>query len=297
MQSALKWLITIEDRAERLYNDASAALADDSELSEFLLSLSRDEHSHEETMTKAAALIGSYEGVTLTEQTRACVDLQFDECEELLASGRLSVESMAAFLEQTECSEWNDFYLFVLKTVIHDHKEFIPFAKELQRHKNRIERFLEGRGYKNERFERLKRLKALWNEHFLVVDDEPMITDVLSVFLEDDGKVDCASNGAEALEKLSQRYYAVIICDIDMPVMDGMEFYEKSVAAFPNIGKRFLFHTGMLDAKRKAFFARNNLAFIQKPADLSVIRGAISAILGDCTRPALRDTADPRRHA
>lgn len=284
MHPALEWLITIEDRAERLYKNASVAFADDPELAEFLIRLGRDEHSHEEVMTKAAALFESYERavetVTLAGQTRDSVDLQFDECEKLLASGRLTSERMAAFLDKTESSEWNAFYLYVLKTVIHDHKEFIPFAVELQRHKTMIERFLEGRGYNNEQFERLKRLKALWNEQLLVVDDEPMITDVLSALLEDEGKVDSAYNGAQALEKLSRKYYAVIVCDIDMPVMNGMEFFEAAVAAFPNIGKRFLFHTGALDEKRKAFFARHKVAFIQKPADLLELREAINAILG-----------------
>lgn len=292
MDTALKWLITVEDRAERLYKDASVALAVDSELVEFLIRLSRDEDSHEEAMTKAAALIGAYEqtgqAVTIASQSRASVDLQFDECERLLASGGLTVERMAAFLEQTECSEWNDYYLFVLKTVIHDHKEFIPFVVAIEQHKKRIELFLERRGYKKESFERLKRLKTLWNEHFLVVDDEPMITDVLSIFLEDDAKVDCAFNGAQALEKLSQRYYAVIICDIDMPVMSGMEFFEMAAATYPNISRRFLFYTGILDAKRKTFFEEHNLAYIQKPADLWKIRDKICDILGNCNQPASR---------
>lgn len=69
---------------------------------------------------------------------------------------------------------------------------------------------------------------------------------------------------------------------MDMPVINGMEFFEAAVAAFPGIGKRFLFHTGALDEKRKAFFfARHNLAFILKPAGLRDLRNAITASLDD----------------
>lgn len=150
---------------------------------------------------------------------------------------------------------------------------------EIQRHKRRIERFLQERGYAGEQFEELKRLKALWNERLLVVDDEPVIADVLSALLEDEGKVDCAVNGAEALEMLGRRYYAAIISDIDMPVMDGMVFFEKAEALYPGIGRRFLFHTGALDEKREAFFSRHKAAYLQKPADIRAIRNAINAII------------------
>lgn len=283
MDAALKWLITIESRAEQIYRNASMALANDAEFAQFLLKLSRDEHTHEEVMIKVAALISFGEQieqtVTLAAQTRESINLKFEECERLISSCTLTAELMAAFLEQTECSEWNAFYLFVLNTVIREHKEFIPYAVEIQRHKKRIERFLDERGHDNKQFKKLKELKALWNEQLLVVDDEPFILDLLSAFLEDEGSVACASNGAQALEKLSRKYYAVIICDIDMPVMNGMEFFEKAVAAYPNINRRFLFHTGALDAKRMEFFTKHNLAYIQKPADLRKVRAAISAII------------------
>jgi len=283
MREILGWLITYEDRAARLYKDASIALAHDPEFASFLSRLARDEEGHHKSMVKAGELIGPdakvWTAVTLDAATRDSIERQFDGIEKLISSSGLMPEAMAVFLAETECSEWNDLYLFVLNTVIHDHKEFVPSAVEIQRHKRRIERFLKERGYGSEQVERLQKLKALWNERLLVVDDEPAIADVLSAILEDEGKVDCAANGAEALEMLGRKYYAAIISDIDMPVMDGMAFYDKALALYPGIGRRFLFHTGLMDEKREAFFSRHKAAYLQKPADIRTIRNAISAIL------------------
>jgi two-component system KDP operon response regulator KdpE len=62
------------------------------------------------------------------------------------------------------------------------------------------------------------------NETILVVDDEPQITRVLRTTLESSGyRVIVARNGLEALEKLRADPPALIITDLSMPEMDGVE--------------------------------------------------------------------------
>lgn len=61
----------------------------------------------------------------------------------------------------------------------------------------------------------------------LAVDDEELIRDLLWEILEREGyPCDTAANAQEAIEKLSTRHYAVILTDIIMPGMSGMEFLE-----------------------------------------------------------------------
>ena len=58
----------------------------------------------------------------------------------------------------------------------------------------------------------------------LVVDDEEHIRLLFKEELEDEGyAVDLASNGLEALEKLKHSAYSVIVLDIKMPGMDGIQ--------------------------------------------------------------------------
>jgi two-component system KDP operon response regulator KdpE len=62
------------------------------------------------------------------------------------------------------------------------------------------------------------------HETILVVDDEPQITRVLRTTLESSGyRVVVARNGLEALEKLRSDPASLIITDLSMPEMDGVE--------------------------------------------------------------------------
>jgi len=57
----------------------------------------------------------------------------------------------------------------------------------------------------------------------LVVDDSPTVRALESFILKGGGyEVDTASNGVEALEKIYENDYALVVTDINMPKMDGL---------------------------------------------------------------------------
>ncbi|MBI2388298.1 MAG: response regulator [Deltaproteobacteria bacterium] len=62
----------------------------------------------------------------------------------------------------------------------------------------------------------------------LVVDDDPDIRFVVELILGEDGyEVRSAENGAQALELVRDRRPGVILLDVRMPVMDGVEFRRR----------------------------------------------------------------------
>lgn len=64
-------------------------------------------------------------------------------------------------------------------------------------------------------------------KHVLVVDDEENMRHMLSLLLTREGyRVTVAENGARAFEILAQDPADIVLCDLRMPVMDGMEFLE-----------------------------------------------------------------------
>lgn len=66
-------------------------------------------------------------------------------------------------------------------------------------------------------------------KHVLVIDDEPNMRHMLTAVLEKNGyAVTSASNGNEALSILGNRQYDMILCDIRMPVMDGLGFLKRA---------------------------------------------------------------------
>lgn len=99
----------------------------------------------------------------------------------------------------------------------------------------------------------------------LIVDDEKYIRDILSQFLNKDGYTfDTASNGLEALEKLSRNEFKLVISDIMMEVKDGMELLADIQKRYPDVAvimiTGFAEIKGVVEAMRMGAYD-----FIEKP--------------------------------
>jgi two-component system, OmpR family, response regulator VicR len=101
----------------------------------------------------------------------------------------------------------------------------------------------------------------------LVVEDEPIIVELLTVVLDDAGyRVLSARDGEEALLRLAQERPGLILCDIMMPRMDGVQFYRAIQAKPAWRAIPFIF----MSAVRSRLPQEGNEAvmFIPKPFDL-----------------------------
>ncbi|MEK9139387.1 MAG: response regulator, partial [Bacteroidota bacterium] len=68
----------------------------------------------------------------------------------------------------------------------------------------------------------------------LVVDDEQIIRDSISFILKKEGyTIEEAANGKAALDKITEQPYDVVITDIEMPVMQGIELLERVMQISP----------------------------------------------------------------
>ena len=62
------------------------------------------------------------------------------------------------------------------------------------------------------------------NHRILVVDDDPTISDVVARYLQGEGyEVDIALDGAEALDRARQNYPDLVVLDLMLPKIDGLE--------------------------------------------------------------------------
>ena len=62
----------------------------------------------------------------------------------------------------------------------------------------------------------------------LVVDDEELIRQIISIILKSEGyKVIEAESGHDALKKMSDKHFGLVITDLRMPGMDGIEFIKQ----------------------------------------------------------------------
>ena len=285
MRESIAWLIKNEDKAAKVYRQAADLFSDSRVLSDFLANLSKEEHEHGEIIRRAAELTANAADfptiVKLDDGTRAEVADYFSLCEKRLATKRLTKENIMDFIVATEFSEWNDLFVYVLNTLKHRYREFVPVAACIQAHKRHIEYFMETNHEFSYYHEKIKTLPRIWDETFLVVEDDMDISDIIVSFMEGEGVIDVATNGEEALKKLAQKYYAAIVSDVDMPVMNGVEFYKKAVESYPHIRERFLFFTGTGEEEMLSFFRENNLRYLPKPAGVKDIKKEVIGIIHD----------------
>ena len=72
--------------------------------------------------------------------------------------------------------------------------------------------------------------------NILIIDDEKAIRKTLSEILSYEGyKIEEASDGEEGLKKFREKSYDVVLCDIKMPKLDGLEFLDKAREANPDV--------------------------------------------------------------
>ena len=65
-------------------------------------------------------------------------------------------------------------------------------------------------------------------EKILIIDDEASLRHMLRLVLEREGySVSDAANGVEALTRLNQETFDLILCDVRMPEMDGLTFLRE----------------------------------------------------------------------
>lgn len=115
----------------------------------------------------------------------------------------------------------------------------------------------------------------------LVVDDEPVIRQFLEQALTQEGhKVETVDSSSAALERLNCERYNLILLDIKMAGMSGIELYSHMKKIAPSLQRRVVFITGdtMTPATRN-FLDRSKARYISKPIDFVKLKNEINHIL------------------
>jgi DNA-binding NtrC family response regulator len=103
----------------------------------------------------------------------------------------------------------------------------------------------------------------------LIIDDEKAIRKTLSEILSYEGyKIDEAADGEEGLKKFTSAAYDVVLCDIKMPKMDGLEFLEKARHVNPDVPIIVISGHGNIETAVEAV-KKGAFDYISKPPDLN----------------------------
>lgn len=113
----------------------------------------------------------------------------------------------------------------------------------------------------------------------LVVDDESQVCEILTDALSSHGhKVDTAGDGLAAVEKIKNGHYSVVITDMDMPRMDGMQLIDYIADSHPEID--IIAITGhIMKYKYTDVVSAGAADFITKPFTLNELEAKLNRVV------------------
>lgn len=115
----------------------------------------------------------------------------------------------------------------------------------------------------------------------LVVDDERSLRDLLAGILALDGHlVEVSASGEEALARMSAHDFDVVITDVRMPGMDGIELYRRMLERDPALARRIIFTSGdTVSRDTRAFVESTAVPFLPKPFTVRDVRELVANVL------------------
>lgn len=130
-------------------------------------------------------------------------------------------------------------------------------------------------------------------QRVLIVDDESTIRIALRRFFTRLGwTVEEAANGEIALsmltidaEQLELPQFALVVSDLRMPGLSGIEMYNRLLVEQPAVLRRIIFSTGDLVSEDAARFVRTTECIVlQKPFELATLREIVDRVLANAAR-------------
>ncbi|MCK6549841.1 response regulator [Myxococcota bacterium] len=113
----------------------------------------------------------------------------------------------------------------------------------------------------------------------LVIDDEPAILSTTQRLFTRVADVVTARSASEALGLLEGgEHFDLVLCDLMMPEMSGMDLYDRLSASRPEVAREVVFISGgAFTTRAKDFLARTKNLLLEKPFGIEEVRGLLDA--------------------
>ncbi len=131
----------------------------------------------------------------------------------------------------------------------------------------------------------------------LIIDDEVLVARAVRRMFDKEFRVEIALDGKAALEKLEQADYDVILCDVMMPGIGGLDVFRQVRSNNEMLAGRFVFATGGLFSQELSDAVRRlSNMIVEKPFDPDelrrVIEAAANAARSETSPPTIRRGLD-----
>jgi CheY-like chemotaxis protein/rubrerythrin len=283
MEDIITWLCHIEDLARNFYTRAADRFKEDPVLSDLLRRLAEEEAQHYQLLKSAGDSFRDKEppqfAIRVDAAARDRLERPFRDSLTKLLEGDLTPKALLSNVVFVEFSELNDIFLYVMATCQQDSKTLQQMASNVQAHQNRIEKYLDRLPDHLRPPDHVHDFPKVWEHAFLVVEDDPALCILWKRLLQQHGKVESANNGREGLEKTNRSFFDVIITDINMPVMNGLEFFRQATLHDEGAKKHFVFCTSNPTPEVSEVAFLNQIPLLQKPFTIEQMFETVEKVL------------------
>ena len=114
----------------------------------------------------------------------------------------------------------------------------------------------------------------------LVIDDERLVGEAIARAISEENDVDLATDARQALDRIrAGERFDLVLCDLMMPVMTGMDLYAEVLRVAPHLAGRVVFMTGgAFTPRARAFLESVGNACLEKPLDLGKLRSILARL-------------------
>lgn len=114
----------------------------------------------------------------------------------------------------------------------------------------------------------------------LFVDDEDCIRELAGeVFPKAGYDIVLAGNGVDALNKIRDAVFDVVVTDIMMPKLNGIDLYYGAIDETPQLENKFIFTTGLPSLKTVSFLSQNSCPHHYKPYRMDDLMKSVEGLM------------------
>jgi CheY-like chemotaxis protein len=289
MNETVSWLIGIEATAADLYAEAAILFREDTGFSQFLSMMSLEEKEHERFLQKVSSSVSDTQIKKATffvdEGFRRKIEAPFTRAWSLLKKDELTKATMIDVVAEAEFSEWNELFLYVIDCLNAVENEFQKAVSEVDEHRAHIQEYFSSLPGGVSFIQRVRKLSQADSKRILIVEDNHSVARMLEALAMDEVQVVIARDGEEGLAHIQEGHFDLIVSDVEMPKMNGVDMYKQAIEVDPSIASRFLFFTGTEDPEHLNFVRSMNTLMLPKPSPVKVICEMMNDVLDSTTVP------------
>jgi CheY-like chemotaxis protein len=125
--------------------------------------------------------------------------------------------------------------------------------------------------------------KETGEKRILVIDDESSVVELVRAALQLEGHtVFCASDGVSALGMIDAQRFDLVISDLKMPGIGGIDVFQHCLNSQPDVAERFLVLTGdLMSFETRQFLVKHEIPYILKPFDIRSLVEMVNRLSGE----------------